>query len=420
MSEWIVKLLGQLVSFQKGRKVETSEYPLQGFAPYLGASAISGVIEEYGNTRNGVMAVPNDVLMLWDGERSGLVGKSQAGVISSTVARLSPKDDIESSFLYYSLDSKFEWIQGRRTGTGIPHVPKDLGRILQISYPKDKNQQYRITEILSTVDETIEQTEALIAKYQQIKAGMMHDLFTRGVTPDGKLRPTYQQAPNLYRESSLGWRIPKEWDVKPLGDMLAQCGGYLQTGPFGSQLHAYEYQIEGVPVVMPQNINDGLISTEGIALINEARAHELARHRMRIGDIIIARRGDLSRAAAITESEQGWICGTGCFLLRVGQSKLRSDFIAYSYRQDFIQRQIAARAVGSTMPSLNNSVMTKLLFLLCDEDEQKRIVDRLDVIEQSLLALRENLSINRVLKNGLMHDLLTGRVQVNVPEHEEV
>jgi type I restriction enzyme S subunit len=55
--------------------------------------------------------------------------------------------------------------------------------------------QRRIAEILSTLDETIEQTEALIAKYQQIKAGLMHDLFTRVVTPDGRLRPTRTQAP---------------------------------------------------------------------------------------------------------------------------------------------------------------------------------------------------------------------------------
>ena len=57
----------------------------------------------------------------------------------------------------------------------------------------------------------IEQTETLIAKYQQIKAGLMHDLFTRGVTPDGKLRPTRAEAPQLYQESPLGW-IPKEWE----------------------------------------------------------------------------------------------------------------------------------------------------------------------------------------------------------------
>lgn len=125
MSEWFAKSLNQLASFQKGRKVETSEYPCDGFAPYLGASAISGTIEEYADARFGVTAVAGDVLMLWDGERSGLVGKAQDGVISSTVARLSSRGEIEGNFLYYALDANFEWIQNRRTGTGVPHVPKD-------------------------------------------------------------------------------------------------------------------------------------------------------------------------------------------------------------------------------------------------------------------------------------------------------
>ena len=106
MSEWLAQPLGSLAAFQKGRKVATSEHPREGFAPYLGASAISGVVEEYGDTRNGVMSAPGDVLMLWDGERSGLVGKAQAGVISSTVARLSPKTDVEGEYLYYALDFK--------------------------------------------------------------------------------------------------------------------------------------------------------------------------------------------------------------------------------------------------------------------------------------------------------------------------
>ena len=281
-----------------------------------------------------------------------------------------------------------------------------------IPFPKlSMPQQRRIAEILSTLDDAIEQTEALIAKHQQIKAGLMHDLFTRGVTPDGHLRPTREQAPNLYKESPLGW-IPKGWEVERLGDILRRCGGYLQTGPFGSQLHAHEYQVDGIPVVMPQDINDGLLGTEQIARIHEGRAEELARHRMQLGDIVIARRGDLSRAAAISTSEQGWICGTGCFLLRLGQSALRPDYAAYVYRQDFLQRQIAGTAVGTTMPSLNNSVMAALLFPFCDEDEQVRIVERLEGVEQDIRALSEGLFSNRQLKHGLMHDLLTGRVRV--------
>ena len=246
---------------------------------------------------------------------------------------------------------------------------------------------------------------------QQVKAGLMHDLFTRGVTPDGHLRPTREQEPCLYKESPLGW-IPKEWEVEKLGEILRRCGGYLQTGPFGSQLHAHEYHVEGVPVVMPQDINGGLICTEQIARIHEARANVLKRHRMCLGDIVIARRGDLSRAAAISELEQGWVCGTGCFLLRLGQSTLTAGFAAQVYRQDFVQRQIAGRAVGTTMPSLNNSVMAGLFFPFCDLDEQVRIVERLECMEMNICALNESQSVNRQIKRGLIHDFMTGNVQV--------
>lgn len=140
---------------------------------------------------------------------------------------------------------------------------------------------------------------------------------------------------------------------------------------------------------------------------------------MRIGDIVIARRGDLSRAAAISTSEQGWVCGTGCFLLRLGQSTLRPDYAAYIYRQDFLQRQIAATAVGTTMPSLNNSVMEALLFPFCDEDEQVRIVERLEGVEQDIRALSESLLLSNQQKHGLMHDLLTGHVRVKFSEKRD-
>ncbi|ABQ28186.1 restriction endonuclease subunit S [Geotalea uraniireducens] len=319
-------------------------------------------------------------------------------------------NQVATSFLFHRMRQGVEDLKKLNQGTSINGIIRsDLVAYL-VELPA-LPQQRRIAEILSTLDETIEQTEVLIAKMQQVKAGLMHDLFTRGVTPDGHLRPTREHAPGLYKESPLGW-IPKEWEVERLGNILRKCGGYLQTGPFGSQLHAHEYQAEGVPVVMPQDINNGLIGTENIARIHEARANDLARHRMSLGDMVIARRGDLSRAAAIRESEQGWVCGTGCFLLRLGQSALTADFAAQVYRQDFVQRQIVGRAVGTTMPSLNNSVMEGLFFPFCDLDEQVRIVERLEWMEMNICALNESQSVNRLIKRGLMHDLMTGNVQV--------
>ena len=280
-------------------------------------------------------------------------------------------------------------------------------------------QQRKIATILSTIDTAIEQTEALIEKYQYIKAGLMHDLFTRGVLPTGQLRPPRDQAPELYQETAIGW-IPREWKVSRLATILRESGGHLQTGPFGSQLHAHEYQSEGVPVVMPQDINDGKIGTESIARISEKRALSLAKHQLKVGDIIIARRGELSRAAAVSVIEQGWLCGTGCFLLRFGRTDLNHFFFGHIYRYDYIQRQIAGTQVGTTMPSLNNSVMGRVFFPCPAPDEQTNICNRLNKSEWEIDGLKAHAEKLKLQKLGLMQDLLTGKVSVTTPPAQGV
>lgn len=289
-----------------------------------------------------------------------------------------------------------------------------LGELAKIKIPlPPKVQQEKIASILSTIDTAIEQTEALIEKYQHIKAGLMHDLFTRGVLPTGQLRPPREQAPELYQETAIGW-IPRAWKVSRLETILRDSGGHLQTGPFGSQLHAHEYQSDGVPVVMPQDINDGLIGTESIARISEKRAVSLAKHQLKLGDIIIARRGELSRAAAVSETERGWLCGTGCFLLRLGRTDLNHFFFSHIYRYDYIQRQIAGTQVGTTMPSLNNSVMGRVYFPCPPPNEQNEISARLSKSEREIVSLKQHAEKLKLQKLGLMQDLLTGKVQVKV------
>tara|TARA_R110000796_G_C14560710_1_gene434810 strand:+ start:3088 stop:3939 length:852 start_codon:yes stop_codon:yes gene_type:complete len=250
MSEWLSNSLGELVTFQKGRKVATSPYPLENYAAYLGASRLSGASEGYGSKFLAVTADEHDVLMLWDGERSGLCRTGLSGVVSSTVAKLTPSDSINSFLLYYLLLYNFQWIQNRRTGTGVPHVPKDLGKILLLTYPKSKYEQQKIACILQAIDQAIEKTEVLIDKYQQIKAGLMHDLFTRGVGPDGKLRSPREQAPELYQETPIGW-IPKEWKISAISSVLES----VVDGPFGSNLKTEHYvEDPGVRVVRLQNV----------------------------------------------------------------------------------------------------------------------------------------------------------------------
>ena len=103
-----------------------------------------------------------------------------------------------------------------------------------------------------------------------------------------------------------------EWTATTLGQICAAQGGAIQTGPFGSQLHTSDYKAVGVPVVMPTNIGEGGIVLDGIARIDQADVERLSQHKLRLGDIVFSRRGDVTKNALVREHEVGWFCGTGC------------------------------------------------------------------------------------------------------------
>src|ERR1035441_6183967 len=151
-----------------------------------------------------IQLAAGDVLLVKDGSTLGMsafVRTLQApATVNGSIAVIRPSPSLAGSFLFYSINGqnfqRLTWL--KRAGLGVPHLFQADLREFKIPLPA-LAEQNRIAEILSTLDETIAQTEAQIAKYQQIKAGLMQDLFTRGVTPDGRLRPSRAQAPQIGR-----------------------------------------------------------------------------------------------------------------------------------------------------------------------------------------------------------------------------
>ena len=115
-----------------------------------------------------------------------------------------PFKGVNGHFLYYQIGLNKERYKGFGIGSTFLEVNKrDTERFELLVAPEPE--QRRIAEVLSTVDEAIEQTEALIAKHQQIKAGLMHDLFTRGLTPDGHLRPHSRPSPAALQRTRVAY-----------------------------------------------------------------------------------------------------------------------------------------------------------------------------------------------------------------------
>ncbi|WP_181003648.1 restriction endonuclease subunit S [Aeromonas bestiarum] len=162
--------------------------------------------------------------------------------------------------------------------------------------------------------------------------------------------------------------IPDGWQTSTLGEYLDSVGGSIQTGPFGSQLHASDYVEKGVPSVMPKNILVEGINQDDIARINEADVTRLSKYRLAAGDIIYSRRGDVEKCSLVTELESGWLCGTGCLRVRLGQSssKVTPEFLHAYLSSPIIREWISRNAIGATMPNLNTGILRDVPFIIPD------------------------------------------------------
>jgi len=297
------------------------------------------------------------------------------------------------------------------SGSGLKHLQKKDFRNWLLHFPDDLDEEMTIVKYLTILDNAITSTSQLIAKYQCIKNGLLHDLLTRGIDQHGNLR---SEKTHQFKDSKLG-RIPMEWEVVSLKQLMIKGRGFIQTGPFGSQLHSYEYVSEGIPVIMPQDIQELTISIENIARITEQKASSLSKHLVLDGDFIYARRGDISRCAVVTTNQKGWFCGTGCILMRFEKEDiLNPNWFKLFYQSSKGQNQIKANAVGLMMINLNSSVLNQLNIYQVPIDEQNSIVRISKNIESSIQNFRTNLTKLQSLKTGLMQDLLGGKVRIEI------
>ena len=147
-----------------------------------------------------------------------------------------------------------------------------------------------------------------------------------------------------------------EWVKYRLGDLAYS----IQTGPFGSQLHQSDYSSNGTPVIMPKDMIGGKISESSIARVSDDQVERLKRHKVKSGDVVYSRRGDVGRCALITNREDGWLCGTGCLRVELNKQKALPSFLFYILQRKDSVGWVENHAVGSTMPNLNTGILSKL------------------------------------------------------------
>jgi type I restriction enzyme S subunit len=354
---------------------------------------------------------PGDVLLSKDGTIGRVVHyKEDLGVVLlSSVAIIRPDESLDPGFLAQTLRSHIfdQQVFSLQSGSALRRLI--LADIKKIKVPRPSlPTQRRIAEILSTLDVAIEQTEALIAKMQQVKAGLMHDLFTRGVTTDGRLRPTREQASELYKESPLGW-IPKEWEVDPLGKLAEIVSGVT----LGSKNENTDEV--GVPYLRVANVQDGYFDLQEIKTIRVSRA-QFEKLQLRYGDVLMNEGGDfdkLGRGAVWQEEIKPCIHQNHVFRVRPRSERLGSFYLAFWSQSEMGKKYFVLNSKQSTnLASINSTQLNRFPVALPSLREQVRIESRVLAFNGDVESLKQGLAKLSQQKKGLMHDLLTGRVRV--------
>ena len=292
------------------------------------------------------------------------------------------------------------------TRFGLP-----VGAIENIDLPfPPKPEQTKIAEILSTVDQAIDQTEALIAKQQRIKTGLMHDLLTRGIDENGDLRPSYDKAPELYQESELGW-IPKEWRLTSVGSVLSRIDAGKSPECPDKPTPTGEWGVLKVSAVQPS----GFRSSEN-KIIEKSRFVNPS-YEVKDGDLLISRSNtyDLVGVVCLVRNPQTKLLLSDKTLrLRCNPDRIITPFLFQILQQHFVRRQIEINATGTSgsMKNISQPGIRRLKIFLPPKQEQDRLSECLYSIEDRVVSEQEHLAKLSRLKTALMQDLLTGKVSV--------
>jgi type I restriction enzyme S subunit len=395
-----------VVSFAKGKPPAEQPYFGKDAEIYLTPEYLRGgaASEPIKANKNAARVSGGETIVLWDGSNAGEVFRARDGVLSSTMVHLKPADSFDCDYFFYAMKGWEGYLKGQTSGSGIPHVDKEvLGKLELVQFPTVE--QTKIAEILSTVDQAIEQTEALFAKQQRIKTGLMQDLLTRGIDEHGQLRTEQTHA---FKDSPLG-RIPVEWEVARLGEVTD-----ISAGVTLGKSHEGPDTVE-LPYLRVANVQDGYLDLSELKSIRVPNNH-IEKYALKVGDVLMNEGGDfdkLGRGAVWRGQVPICLHQNHVFKVRPHNEKLASDFLAAvsasPYGKSFF---MMASKQSTNLASINSTQLKAFPIPLPDYQEQIRIQTQFNRLAKVLDGSAAELKKQRSLKTALMQDLLTGRKRV--------
>jgi len=345
-----------------------------------------------------------DILIGMDGDFHIVKWKNKTkALLNQRIMKVAQKEgaEINIEYFYYFLFPFLYDVWEKTTATTVKHLSTYDVSEAEVEFPKFEVQT-KIALILSTCDAVIEKTQAAIAKYKAIKQGMLQDLFTRGVVSEKvkaksekgewmekeiwKLRPRYQDAPELYKESKLGW-IPREWEVLPVSSVSENLdGARIPVKQEDRDMQQEVYPYYGASGII--DYVEDYIFDESLILLGED------------GENVISRNLPL----AFKVSGKIWV-NNHAHVLKPIPTIVTIDFLCEMLESINYSTIVS----GTAQPKITQGALSEVLLPIPNMDEQLLMSERIVSITKKLQTEQTYLQKMQSLKKGLMEDLLSGK-----------
>ncbi len=406
MGNWKQNTLNGICEIVKGKQFNKLDLDKTGDYPCInGGIEPSGYTEKWNN--------PENTITISEGGNScGYVNylKTKFWSGGHCYSLLNVKDDFDTDFLYFALKGNESKIMGLRVGSGLPNIQQKAIKAFEIQYPEYKPEQTHIAQILSIAEEAITNTEALIAKYQRIKTGLMQDLLTKGIDENGNIR---SKATHKFVVKN-GIEVPEKWEVVPLSYYIKKLESGVSVNSNDKPAGSGQYG------VLKTSALSGCIFTA----IQNKTVDDIEIKRLkcpvRKNAILISRMNtpELVGENALVEEKFDNLFLPDRLWQTVFHNNKELNVYWFSRILSSVKyRQIISFQATGTSGTMKN--ITKGDFLQIDIpkpniNEQNRITEILRAIKINETISKVNLIKLQSLKTGLMQDLLGGKVRMKI------
>ncbi len=388
--------LGEVCTHSKGKmppllkKAKSENHSI----PYINIKAFEkGIVSEYTDGVKCNLCNDDDLLMVWDGARCGLIGKAKKGAVGSTLMKILPKENIHKEYLYHFISSKFWTLNTKPKGVGIPHIEPTLLWNFELVIPPLPEQQAivsKIEELLSDLDNGKQQ---LLTALQQLK---------------------------VYRQSLLKWafegkltnknvkegELPKEWKWVKLGSIASKITDGEHITP--------KRTADGILLLSARNIQNGFLALKNVDFVPiEEYERIIKRCNPEYGDILISCSGSIGRVCQVPRNLK-FVMVRSVALVKFDWEKSSSKFYEYLFQSPLLQRQIEKSKKATAQANLFLGPINNLNVIVCPIGEQQLILDELEskltVCDKIEETISQSLLQSETLRQSILKKAFEGKL----------